>query len=195
MGEELIEADVVVVGGGNAALCAGLTARESGASVVVLESAPFVFRGGNSRHTRNMRCMHDGPAHGLTGTYAEDEYFGKDIGFFVFDYPWFRFLASYGFALLIVAMILTALVYYLYGAISFQARVRKVSTPARIHLSIMIGIFMLLKAFARGACSVPVTRRSRRSASSPTRPSSRSPRSCRRRRPRSRGYRASVRRR
>lgn len=77
-----------------------------------------------------------------------DEYFGKDIGFFVFDYPWYRFLASYGFALLIVATILTALVYYLYGAISFQARVRKVTTAARIHLSIMIGIFMLLKAFA-----------------------------------------------
>ncbi|UPK73974.1 UPF0182 family protein [Nocardioidaceae bacterium SCSIO 66511] len=79
---------------------------------------------------------------------TEDEYFGKDIGFFVFDYPWFRFLASYGFALLIVALILTALVYYLYGAISFQARVSKVSTAARIHLSIMIGVFMLLKAFA-----------------------------------------------
>ncbi|UYM06083.1 UPF0182 family membrane protein [Solicola gregarius] len=78
----------------------------------------------------------------------DDEYFGKDIGFFVFDYPWFRFLASYGFALLIVAMILTALVYYLYGAISFQARVSKVSTAARVHLSIMIGVFMLLKAFA-----------------------------------------------
>ncbi|MGH3358694.1 MAG: UPF0182 family protein, partial [Nocardioidaceae bacterium] len=77
-----------------------------------------------------------------------DEYFGRDIGFFVFDYPWYRFLASYGFALLIVTLILTALVYYLYGAISFQASARKVSTAARIHLSVMIGVFMLLKAFA-----------------------------------------------
>ena len=54
--------DVLVAGGGNAALCAALTARSAGASVLLLESAPRHFRGGNSRHTRNLRCMHDGPA-------------------------------------------------------------------------------------------------------------------------------------
>jgi tricarballylate dehydrogenase len=64
------------VGGGNAALCAALSAAESGASVVVLESAPQEFRGGNSRHTRNMRCLHNGPTEVLTESYLEDEYFG-----------------------------------------------------------------------------------------------------------------------
>jgi tricarballylate dehydrogenase len=70
-----LDYDVVVVGGGNAALCAALTAREAGARVVVLERAPREFRGGNSRHTRNLRCAHDTPTAVLTGTYAEDEFY------------------------------------------------------------------------------------------------------------------------
>src|SRR5262249_10885678 len=51
-----------------------LTARESGVSVAVFESAPFEYRGGNSRHTRNMRCMHRTPADELTDAYTEEEY-------------------------------------------------------------------------------------------------------------------------
>lgn len=67
--------DVLVAGGGNAALCAALSAREQGASVLVLEAAPRHFRGGNSRHTRNLRVMHDQPTDVLTDAYTEDEYF------------------------------------------------------------------------------------------------------------------------
>jgi tricarballylate dehydrogenase len=66
--------DVLILGGGNAALCAAITARRAGRSVLLLECAPKHFRGGNSRHTRNLRCMHDGPADVLTGTYPEEEY-------------------------------------------------------------------------------------------------------------------------
>jgi tricarballylate dehydrogenase len=68
------EVDVLVVGGGNAGLCAAMAARAAGARVLVLESAPQDFRGGNSRHTRNLRCMHEAPADGLTGTYPELEF-------------------------------------------------------------------------------------------------------------------------
>src|SRR5688500_8674107 len=68
------EWDVLVAGGGNAALCAALTAREAGLSVLLVESSPEAFRGGNSRHTRNMRTMHAGPLAPLTGAYPEEEY-------------------------------------------------------------------------------------------------------------------------
>jgi len=74
MGEQIIETDVAIVGGGNAALCAALVARESGVSVAVLECAPPEYRGGNSRHTRNMRCMHEAPTDVLTDAYTEEEY-------------------------------------------------------------------------------------------------------------------------
>lgn len=69
------EYDIAVIGGGNAALCAAMTAAERGAKVVVLETAPKTYRGGNSRHTRNFRCMHSTPLGPLVEAYGEDEYF------------------------------------------------------------------------------------------------------------------------
>ncbi|PZA11895.1 FAD-dependent tricarballylate dehydrogenase TcuA [Rhodopseudomonas palustris] len=66
--------DVVVIGGGNAALCAALMAREAGASVLILEAAPREWRGGNSMHVRNLRCMHDAPQDVLVEAYPEDEF-------------------------------------------------------------------------------------------------------------------------
>lgn len=66
--------DVLVIGGGNAALCAALMAREAGASVLLLEAAPRAWRGGNSQHTRNLRCMHDAPQDVLVEAYPEEEF-------------------------------------------------------------------------------------------------------------------------
>ncbi len=74
MPDPIRDYDVLVVGGGNAALCAALTAREMGASVLILEASPRSMRGGNSRHTRNLRVMHRAPTATLTGAYEEDEY-------------------------------------------------------------------------------------------------------------------------
>ena len=66
--------DVLVIGGGNAALCAALMAREAGASVLLLEAAPRAWRGGNSMHVRNLRCMHDAPQDVLLEAYPEEEF-------------------------------------------------------------------------------------------------------------------------
>jgi tricarballylate dehydrogenase len=66
--------DILVIGGGNAALCAALMAREAGASVLMLESSPRAWRGGNSVHTRNLRCMHEAPQDVLTEAYPEEEF-------------------------------------------------------------------------------------------------------------------------
>ena len=65
--------DVVVIGGGNAALVSAMAAREMGARVLVLERADETFRGGNSRHTRNIRCVHGEATAYNTGAYTYDE--------------------------------------------------------------------------------------------------------------------------
>jgi tricarballylate dehydrogenase len=64
--------DVVVAGAGNAALTAALAANDLGARVLVLERAPYHLRGGNTRHTRNVRCVH-AETDFTTGSYGYDE--------------------------------------------------------------------------------------------------------------------------
>ncbi|HEV3086803.1 MAG TPA: FAD-dependent tricarballylate dehydrogenase TcuA [Candidatus Elarobacter sp.] len=67
--------DVIVVGGGNAALTAAISARRAGAEVLLLERAPERMRGGNTRHTRDIRIAHDAPLDAAPGAYAVDEFF------------------------------------------------------------------------------------------------------------------------
>src|ERR1044071_7075076 len=66
--------DVLVVGGGNAGLCAAITARRAGARVLLLESATKDFRAGNSRHTRDVRYMHKAATNYVTGAYTTAEF-------------------------------------------------------------------------------------------------------------------------
>ena len=67
--------DVLVIGGGGAAMAAAITAAEKGASVLLLEAAPKPFRGGNTRHVRNIRYAHDAATDFVTGAYPVDEYY------------------------------------------------------------------------------------------------------------------------
>ena len=67
--------DVLVIGCGNAGLCAAITAAEADCSVMVVDAASSPMRGGNTRHTRNLRAMHDEPTDVLTDAYSFEEYF------------------------------------------------------------------------------------------------------------------------
>jgi len=66
--------DVIVMGGGNAGVCAAISAAERDCNVLVVEAAPADMRGGNTRHTRNLRAMHDAPTDVLTDRYSFEEY-------------------------------------------------------------------------------------------------------------------------
>ncbi len=77
-----------------------------------------------------------------------DVYFNKDIGFFVFEYPWFRFLVSFGFTMLVLAIIIAAGTHYLYGGIRIGAKRDRFSHAAQVQLSVLLGLFMLVKAVA-----------------------------------------------
>jgi len=72
--QEEFVTDVLVAGGGNAALTAAITAAEAGARVMLVEAAPMQWRGGNSCHTRNLRSFHNAPYGVLVESYTEDEY-------------------------------------------------------------------------------------------------------------------------
>src|SRR3981189_1162712 len=72
--------DVIGVGGGDAALCAALAARHVVSRVLVLERAPEQMRGGNTRHTRNIRCTHAAADQFFSGPYSEEEHLQDLIG-------------------------------------------------------------------------------------------------------------------
>lgn len=69
--------DVLVIGGGVAALCAAIAARRAGASVRLAELAPRALRGGNTRHSRNLRIMHDAPTPFSPECYGAEEYLAE----------------------------------------------------------------------------------------------------------------------
>ncbi|HEX6337669.1 MAG TPA: UPF0182 family protein [Jiangellaceae bacterium] len=78
----------------------------------------------------------------------EEPQFNTDIGYFAFNWPWWRFLVSFGFAVVVIGLITAAITYYVYGAIRLQTAGERVTPSAQAHLSVLIGLFVLLKAAA-----------------------------------------------
>lgn len=77
-----------------------------------------------------------------------DPQFGKDISFWTFDLPWYRFLLSFGFACAVLCLGAAALTHYLYGGLRLTSPGSRATAAATGHLSVLLGIFVSLKAIA-----------------------------------------------
>src|SRR4051794_21028164 len=78
----------------------------------------------------------------------KDPQFGKDISFFVFDYPFYRLVLGFGFAIVLLALIGSLLTHYVFGGLRLQTPGQKLSGAARVQLSVLLGVFLALKAVA-----------------------------------------------
>jgi hypothetical protein len=79
---------------------------------------------------------------------VKDPQFHKDVSFFAMTLPWWRFVIGFLFAVVILALIATVVTHYLYGGIRLQSPGERVSPAAAAHLSVLLGLFVLLKAVA-----------------------------------------------
>ncbi|MCZ2838697.1 UPF0182 family membrane protein [Modestobacter sp. VKM Ac-2985] len=77
-----------------------------------------------------------------------DPQFGLDISFFVFDYPFYRLLLGFGFAIVLLALIGSVLTHYVFGGLRLQTPGQKLTGAARVQLSVLVGVFVALKAVA-----------------------------------------------
>ncbi|WP_240619520.1 UPF0182 family protein [Blastococcus sp. TF02-8] len=77
-----------------------------------------------------------------------DRQFGIDVSFFVFDYPFYRLLLGFGFAIAILALIGSLLTHYVFGGLRLQTPGQKLTAAARVQLSVLVGVFVALKSVA-----------------------------------------------
>ncbi len=78
----------------------------------------------------------------------KDPQFHLDVSFYAFDLPWYRFLLGFGFAAAILSVIAAALTHYLYGGLRITSPGARATAAATGHLSVLLGIFVTLKAVA-----------------------------------------------
>ncbi|WP_432127073.1 UPF0182 family membrane protein [Streptomyces sp. bgisy082] len=78
----------------------------------------------------------------------KDPQFGLDVSFYAFDLPWYRFLLAFGFAAAVLSLIAAALTHYLYGGLRVTSPGARATAAATGHLSVLLGVFVSLKAVA-----------------------------------------------
>jgi len=79
---------------------------------------------------------------------ASDAQFHLDISFYVFRLPFWQFLVGFGFALVVVSLLVALVTHYLYGGLRIQTPGEKTTGAARAHIAVLLGLFVLLKAAA-----------------------------------------------
>ncbi|WP_330342810.1 UPF0182 family membrane protein [Streptomyces sp. NBC_00557] len=80
--------------------------------------------------------------------HQKDPQFHLDVSFYAFDLPWYRFLLGFGFAAAILCLIAAALTHYLYGGLRVTSPGARATAAATGHLSVLLGVFVALKAVA-----------------------------------------------
>src|SRR3954447_768713 len=78
----------------------------------------------------------------------KDPQFHKDISYFTFTYPFQRWILGFAFTAVVLSILASAVTYYLFGALRVQTPGEKLIPAARAHLSLLLGVFVLLKAIA-----------------------------------------------
>ncbi|MCX6429715.1 MAG: UPF0182 family protein [Actinobacteria bacterium] len=79
---------------------------------------------------------------------TKDPQFGLDISFFAFRLPFWQSLLEWGISTLILSLIAAGVVHYLYGGIRLQVREDRTTVSARVQLSVLMGIIVLIKGGA-----------------------------------------------
>lgn len=77
---------------------------------------------------------------------TKDPYFNKDVGFYVFELPWLHYVVDFAMAVTVLSLIAAALVHYLFGGIRLQSRTDRLTGAAQVHISVLLGLFVLFKA-------------------------------------------------
>src|SRR3954447_7604383 len=77
-----------------------------------------------------------------------DPQFGIDLSFFVFDYPFYWLALGFAFAITLLALIGSVLTHYVFGGLRLQTPGQKLTSAARVQLSVLLGVFVALKAVA-----------------------------------------------
>jgi uncharacterized protein len=78
--------------------------------------------------------------------HVKDPQFGSDIGFYVFEYPFWRYLVGVGFTAVVLCVFSSLAVHYLFGGVRLQGGGDRMTTAARAHLTALVAAFVLLKA-------------------------------------------------